>query len=216
MKTTNPIISFILSIFFLKDYNLSKEKLQKFKKRLPYFLGIWILFIMGFMFGLPNVLGDIPENIGLQITFLFFLAFSIYHWFLMVYISKFTPKHLAYFILLLPISVVLIWNLVLWNKPTYFGAMDGFANLMTAQMQILMIAILPTFLFALRMVKFKNRFKGIYLLLIVLYSAIMGLEQCIGKEGYLSDGTGNVFVIFIVLLLVIAFLLLKPTNYLKV
>jgi len=92
-----------------------------------------------------------------------------------IYVSKFAPNHIIYLVLLLPISVVLIWNLVLWNKPTYNGAMDGFAKLMIAQMHILIITILPTFLFVLRMAKFKKRFKGIYLLLIVPYSGIMGV-----------------------------------------
>ena len=215
MKTTNPIISFIFSSFFLKEYDFNTEKKQKLKKRFPYLLLIWVVFAIPFIFPLPNILGDVPQNIRLQATLLHFLSFSIYHWFLMIYISKFTSKHIAYFILLLPISVVLIWNLILWNKPTYNGAMDGFANLMTAQMQILIITILPTFLFALRMAKFKNRFKGIYLLLIVLYSGIMGVEQCIGKEGYLSDGNGEIFVFFIILLVVVAFLLLKPINFKK-
>lgn len=209
MKTIYNFISYISSLLFLKEYTFNEEKKQNLKKRFPYLLAIWITFAIPLIFPIPNILGDIPEIIRIQATLLYLLAFSVYHWFLMIYISKFAPKHIAYFILLIPISVALAWNLILWNKPTYNGAMDGFANLMTVQMQILIIVILPTFLFALRMVKFENRFKGIYLLLIVLYSGFMGVEQCMGKEGYLADGNGNIFVFLIILLLAVAIYLFK-------
>lgn len=216
MKTTNPILSFILAIFFLKEYNYKEEEKRKMKKKSLFFAFFWLLFLFIFKFGLPKVLRNIPENTVLQVSLLFLIAFSIYQWFLMIYLSKFAPEHIAYFILLILISVVLLWNLVLWNRPAYNGAMDGFANLMTAQMQILIITILPTFLFSLRMSKFKNLLKGLYLLLLALCAGIFGVEQCIGKEGYLSDRTGQVFVFLILLLLAISAYLITISSTIKI
>lgn len=191
MKTTNPIISFITSILFLKEYDYSEEKTRKIKKRFPYFLAIWVLLILEFLFGLHgnyDFVKDIPENTRIQLEFIFFLVFAIYHWFFLLQISRFAKRHTAYWILLIPAILALVWNVCLWNAPTYNGAMDGFANLITAQMQLLILIILPTFLFALRMVKIENKGKGILLLSITTISAVLGIKQCVGKEGYLSDG----------------------------
>lgn len=215
MNATNPIVSFILSIFFLKEYYLDEEKLRIIKKRFSYFLGIWILFILAFLFGLHgnhSFVKDIPENIYLQLTFIFFLLFAIYHWFFLIYISKFAKRHIAYLVLFLPMIYFFSQNLILWNKPTYYGAMDGFASISTIIEQITIIVILPTFLFALRMIKIENKFKGILLFLITTVSAILGIKQCIGKEGYLSDSTGQTFAVLVIILLAVAIFLIKFSN----
>lgn len=208
----NQIISCILSAFFLKEYNYNEAKKKKMKKK-SIILGLfWLLFILSYFFGLPNIFENIPENIRLQISFIIFLIFGGYHWFFMVYISRFVTKHIAYFVLLIPMSVILIWNLVYWNKPTYFGAMDGFASIMDFYMQILILPILPTFLFALQMVKISIQFKAFLLMIATITSAVLGVKNSVGKEGYLSDSTGQTFVVLIAILLTIAVYLFSVST----
>ena len=83
------IISFILSVFFLKEYDFPEEKKQKIKKAFPYLLTILIIFATPLVFPLPNILGDVSELIRLRVTFFYFLAFSVCHWLLMINVSKF-------------------------------------------------------------------------------------------------------------------------------
>lgn len=212
MKKNHPIISFITSILFLTEYDYSEEKTRKIKKRFPYFSGIWALFILGFLFGLHgnhDFVKDIPENTRIQLEFIFFLVFAIYHWFFLLQISRLAKRHLAYLILFIPMIYLFSRNLILWNKPTYYGAMDGFASIATIIEQITILVIFPTFLFALRMLKIENKIKGILLFLITTASAILGIKQCVGKEGYLSDSTGPIFVVLVTILLLVAVYLIK-------
>lgn len=212
MKITNPIISFILSLLFLKEYNFSAEKIQRIKKRFPYFLAIGGLFILPFIFPLPDFLGgNSVDNGFIKYVFLFFL-FAIYHWFILIYISLFAKRHTAYLILFLPMLYLFSQNLILWNKPTYYGAMEGFSAIATMEEQLLMLVVFPTFMFSLCMVKIENHIKGLLLILITATSAVLGMKQCIGKEGYLSDSTGSVFAILIIILLAVTAYLFKISG----
>jgi hypothetical protein len=212
MKTTNPIISFFSSLLFLKEYNFNEEKLRIIKNRFPYFLAICVLFILLFILPFPDFLIEKPIDNGLfKFIFLFFF-FAIYHWFFLIYISKFAKRHIAYLVLFLPLIYYFSKNLILWNKPTYYGAMEGFSVIATMEEQLLMFVLFPTFLFALRMVKIENPIKGIVLILIATISAIIGIEQCIGKEGYLADDMGSGFAGLIILLLVMAVYLIKFSS----
>ncbi len=212
MKILNLVISFFSPVLFLKKYNFSEEKLRILKKRFPYLIAIWGLLILPFIFAFPVIFGEVSENIRLQVSFVLFLVFALYHWFMLIYISKFAKNHNAYFALFIPMALFLMWNLALLNSPTYYGAMDGFATLMTAQLEMLIIVILPTFLFTLQMVKIKNKPKGLLLLLIVFISAIFGIKNCMGKEGYLSDSTGKIFTFLIILLLAVVVYLVNISN----
>lgn len=204
MKVIKHIISIILSISFLKEYNYNEEQKLKLRRQFKYLVAIWILFILPFVFPLPSIFGDRPEHIRSLITFVFFLVFTVYHWFLLIYISRFAKKNIAYLLLLLPMSYFLVENLILWNKPTYNGAMDGFASMATIVQQVNIIVIWPTFTFALLMVNLKNHLKGILLFLITLTSAVIGIRQCIGKEGYLADASGGVFAWLVIMLLLMS------------
>lgn len=90
--------------------------------------------------------------------------------------------------------------------------MDGFSSISTMIEQIAIFVIFPTFLFALRMVKIENRIKGILLFSITIILAFIGIRQCIGKEGYLSDDTGNVFAGLIIILSAMAVYLIGNSN----
>ena len=205
MKVINIIASCILSLLFLKDYNHNDRKKRAMKNKLFIFIFIWIIFFFGNVF-VPSTF----DNISLQLSL--FLLFAIYHLFTLIYISQFAQKHIGYLALFLPMIYFFINILILWNKPTYYGAMEGFAAISTFVAQVTILVIFPTFMFSLRMVKIKDYIKGILLILITITSAILGIIQCVGKEGYLSDSTGNIFAFIIILLLAVSAYLLKISK----
>ncbi len=116
-------------------------------------------------------------------------------------------------VLFFPVTYLFVKNLLFFNKPIYYGAMDGFASLYDAYIMSMILITYPFFIFLFSMVKFNKKLKGIMIILIALTSFIIGIMQPIGKEGYIADETGGIFILIIFTLIIIGICyILKNKN----
>jgi|GEM_PF-1220127 len=207
------VLIFLGLVNFLLLRKYPDKENSKLKKYFPILILVWLIFAVLFL----NIFPSQRSGIGYALLWLGVFILSVgYHLFFLVCVRAIKVNNIWYVLLFLPMSYLLFNNLILWNKPTYNGAMDGFAAIGTMMRQIQFFILYPTFMFSLSMLKINYRIKGILLILIALTSTVLGIRQCIGKEGYLSDDTGYAFAFMILLLIAVGvYFLLNERKFLK-
>ena len=188
----------LVAYFFYREYAfINRQTLMKY---FPVVLILWIiLLITFFIFSSPGI-GNSLEG---KMFFIALISFSIFNLLFLLYLKMCFEKHILYLILFLPITSLFILNLLLFNKPTYNGAMDGFASIINLYLMSMILISYPTFLFSFSMLKFSNIIKGAIIIILALGSGFLGVKQSIGIEGFLADDTGNIFAYIIFILFVI-------------
>lgn len=137
---------------------------------------------------------------------------ALFHWCFLVFVSLFASKSWFYLIIFIPMTICFIFNVSYWNIPTYYGALDGFANIINTMIQFFIIFTFPTFLFLLRMLPLKSKIRGVLLIIFTFLAFVLGLNSSIGKNGFLSDRTGEGFAILVLLSFGMGFYLYLKDN----
>lgn len=197
------LYSFLITSTWLlvKKYNNDFAKKKKLKH---YFLLIctgWLVFLTLYLYFSSPSLVNATET---RLEFLFFILFVLYNVFFLTCIRRLFNNNYWCFLLLLPATYILFLNILLFNKPSYSGAMEGFAILINFYMMIKILITFPLFIFAFSMTKCHPKIKAIGLFLFVIVTGVLGIQQPIGYEGYLADDTGYMFAVMLLILAAIA------------
>ena len=189
----------VTGILLLKDYKIIVEP----KKRtltyviLKVFVSLFIVLLF-FIRRFENF--SVPWHyLFISIMFAFVLFISI-----LILIRMLWKSNIWYIFLFVPIGVLFSIFLTDFNRPLYSGAMDGFAAAVRAYIEILVICfIYPLCIFSYKMLKMKRIIKSTLIISISVVSFARGITLSIGREGYLSDTTGDWFLFFCIWLVLI-------------
>ena len=156
---------------------------------------------------------DLPDINDFLLDFIFYILFALCNAFLLIYIRAFFKNNYWFLLLLFPCIYLFYLNILIFNKPSYNGAMDGFAALADFYAMLMILVTYPVFIFAFSITKCSNKIKGIFMLLFVVITGASGVKQSIGHEGYLADGTGKQFVAMLLILAIIGvFYMVRETT----
>tara|TARA_B110000046_G_scaffold184848_1_gene224525 strand:- start:2616 stop:3305 length:690 start_codon:yes stop_codon:yes gene_type:complete len=207
---------FFLSVFgfitfiLLKDYK--KLKALRFKRYIPLALFLWFLFFILMYIHSNPALGQ--NEGGLKLHYVTGILFVIFNILFLVYIRVCMRTNFWILLLFVPMAILFMCNLIIFNVPYPQGALDGIAMLIIMSYMEKIFITFPIFIFSFSMIKFNNLTKGIILILISIITGFAGIEQTIGIEGYLSDFGGGGFcaIIFLLFMTGIIYLFKKPLH----
>jgi drug/metabolite transporter (DMT)-like permease len=193
------LLLFLITATYLltKQYPCDASKRKKQKHYLLLVFTVWLILLTLY---LVHCSPSMTDTIGIRLELLFFALFILYNVFFMIYIRKLFSNSYWYLLLLLPVTYFFFFNLLLFNEPSYNGAMDGFAAIITFYKMLQIFITYPVFVFAFSMTRCHPKIKAIGLFLFIIVTGVLGIQQPIGYEGYLADDTGNIFVAMLLLL----------------
>jgi len=192
MEAIFYIFIFLTTLFLVKEYKLRNNQKARMKKLFPFVLIGWtILFIIYQFHMYPN---------AIRLEFLFYILFVLYNIAFLIYIRAFVNNNYWFLLLLIPCTFLFYDNVLIFNKPTYNGAMDGFAAISTFYSMLEILITYPFFVFAFCMTKGNQIIKSTLMFLFVIITGIIGIMQSAGYEGYLADDTGMLFAAMLFML----------------
>lgn len=198
-----------------KEYSPNTNNRTRMKKFFPVVLIAWSIPLTLYLFNGYGLL-DLPDINDFLIDFIFLILFALCNTFLLIYIRAFINTNYWFLLLFFPSAWLFYLNVLIFNKPTYNGAMDGFAALADFYAMLMILITYPVFIFAFNMTKCYSKIKGVFMLLFVAGTGVSGVKQTIGREGYLADDTGKQFVVILLILAIIGISYMTretaPTN----
>lgn len=190
-----PIIVFILTCFMVKDNRkLAESKKKTVKKYFPLTLTIWVASLLFYYFFYST---SMTEEWAVRLNFISYFIFTVCNAAFLLHIRLLIGSHILFAALVFPTTFFFFLNVLVFNKPTYNGAMDGFAAIATFYIMLWILVTFPLFFFAYSMVKCRSWLKGVIMLFVAAITGILGVMQSVGYEGYLADGDGGSFVFII-------------------
>lgn len=185
----------LVSFFLVKEYHCSNNQKAALKKMAPLAVVIPVLFLTFILSGFEHII--------------LLILFGVCNVFCLSCIKAFAKKSNWFIVLMLPATYLLFFILITFNKPVYYGAMDGFAAAVDGYVMMLIFPTYPVFIFSLSMLMCRDWVKGTLMIVFAVISGILGVCQSIGREGYLADDGGGAFAVIILMLIVIGMFYLQ-------